>query len=784
MKIKNILIEKMEREAQASPLPTSSNIPLSALEKNKNINQILETHNFLNNAVLYSKMDIKTFPIKKQGKSPLCQNGFKSATTDLTTLQNWNKQFPDCNIGIPTGSINNIFVVDVDGEIGAKSLAMLEEKHDKLNAPTVSTGKGKHLYFKMPEDIEINSSVSKIADHIDIRGNGGYVVAPPSIHENGNQYTWENFDFNQDFPAAPEWFINLINNPTEANFKDLLEEIATASEGMRNTTLLGNAIKICNSANKQFLDMEIVKNDIIDAAIASGLSRAESERTVNNAMRFSGKCNNNSIADEPDMDVLKVKDLLPAPRLDTSIFKSLEPWIVQTAQNTNAPVDYVAFALLAGAAGVIGLSRSVSPWAEWIEPCCLWIGAVGEPSSGKTPATTPIRRILNQIEEDHKEPYFAKLNKWKCSKEVAKQKKKEWEDKIKENPDFATIFPNEAIIPAKPQTYRFVYGDTTQEAITKDMERNIKGAILFRDELSAWICGMNRYNSGSSERGFWLEAFNGHKFVCDRVKYDDDRLEIKNLLVSVFGTIQPQRLVDTVFDDRGDGFLARFLWVYPAVIPPAIPQNITLPETALKALQKLDTLLNPYADFAEEQKKCLPLSTKAKEVFSTWYIKHLTRTQQEESNIKYFLGKGQGYILRIALLLELLWWSNSVAAEPTEVSEDAVRAAINLYDSYLLPMSERVYNMYYSPEINIEARALARWIIENKPEKFVLRDIYNNGNIKYLRIRDTAEKGAKRLIELNWLQSETSRNSINNTKGKRRTTYYVNPEVYELAENY
>lgn len=778
MKMKNLIIEKQEREAQASPLPKQEDIAVSS----QNINKILETCNFFDIAMFYAEHNIKTFPVKRQGKSPLCQNGFKSATMDRVVLQEWNKKFPDCNIGIPTGTINNIFVVDIDGEIGAKSLIALENIYGKLDAPTVITGKGKHLYFKMPENTNIKSSVSKIANHIDIRANGGYVVAPPSIHENGNCYKWLNFDFSQDFPTAPQWLIDVISNSAETKFEDLLEEIATASEGMRNTTLLGNAIKICNSANKQFLDMENIKNNIIDAGIASGLSRAESTRTVNNAMRFSGKYNNNSIADDPDMDVLKVKDLLPAPKLNTSIFKGLEHWVIQTAENTNAPVDYVAFSLLAGAAGVVGLSRSISPWSGWEEPCCLWVGAVGEPSSGKTPATTPTRKILNQIEGSRKSEYSAKLAEWKREKEVAKQRKKEWEDKIKENPDFAPRFPNSAITPPKPQTYRFVYGDTTQEALTSDMERNIKGAILFRDELSAWICGMNRYNSGSSERGFWLEAFNGNKFICNRVKFDDERLEIQNLLVSVFGTIQPKRLTDTVLSDRGDGFLARFLWVYPDVIPPAIPQNIALPDTALKTLQKLDTLLNPYVDFVEEQKKCLSLSIEAKEVFSTWYIKHLTQTQQEENSIKYFLGKGQGYVLRLALLLELLWWASSEYPEPTEISLEAIKNAIELYDTYLTPMCERVYNMYYSPTYNIEARALAQWILKNKPESFILHDVYNNGNVKYLRIKKTAEKGAERLIELNWLQSETSRNS--NTKGKRRITYYVNPEVYELAENY
>lgn len=147
------------------------------------------------------------------------------------------------------------------------------------------------------------------------------------------------------------------------------------------------------------------------------------------------------------------------------------------------------------------------------------------------------------------------------------------------------------------------------------MERNVKGAIIFRDELSAWVSGMSRYKSDGSERGFWLEAFNGNKFVCNRVKFDDERLEIQNLLVSVFGTIQPQRLIDTVLSDRGDGFLARFLWVYPDPVAPAIPSNRALPTAATKALQKLDTLLNPYDNHAKEQKKCLLLSTEAKECF-------------------------------------------------------------------------------------------------------------------------------------------------------------------------
>lgn len=86
-----------------------------------------------------------------------------------------------------------------------------------------------------------------------------------------------------------------------------------------------------------------------------------------------------------------------------------------------------------------------------------------------------------------------------------------------------------------------------------------------------------------------------------------------------------------------------------------------------------------------------------------------------------------------------------------------------------------------SPSQNIEARALAKWIIANKPTSFILREIYNDGNIANLRRKEQAQKAADRLVSLGWLHFVSSRNGT--TAGRRRTTYYVNPEVYELAKD-
>lgn len=781
MKMNNLLIEKMEREAQASPLQKREDTPISS----QNINKILETRNFYDVAMFYAQNNIKTFPVKRQDKKPLCANGFKSATTDKVGLQEWNNKFPNCNVGIPTGKINNIFVVDVDGEQGFESLNRLELIYGKLDAPTVITGKGKHLYFKMPENIEIKCSMSKIADHIDIRANGGYVVAPPSIHENGHQYTWKNFVPNQEFPEAPSWLISLITNAEKQTspVSDVLEEISSTPQGQRNDTLYRRAISLINRSRKEYLNMEKVKENIIDAAMQSGLSKEEATKTFDNALKFTETHCNVQAENEPDMDILKTKILLPAPTLNTKIFMGLENWVNQTAENTNAPVDYVAFSLLAGAAGVVGLTRTVSTQTDWVQHCCLWIGIVGEPSSGKSPAIKPIRDILNQIEAERKPRYLEAYRKWEGSKAIAEQKEKNWRKRIRKLSCEDVERPEDTYIPAMPSTYHLLYGDTTQESITKELGNNVKGALVLRDELSGWIDSMNRYSSGQSERSFWLETFSGGKYIVNRVKFGTDREEVEDLMATVFGSIQPQKLKKTVINDSGDGFLARFLWVYPAPIPPAIPQKKPAPDVVYNTLKNLDKLLNPYKGDIEKQRKCLYLNNLAQTYFEEWLLSHLYKIKDEEDEkLSDFLGKGQGYVLRLALLLELLWWASAEYSEPTEVSLEAIQAAIELYDTYLTPMCERVYNMYYSPSQNIEARALAKWIIANKPTSFILRDVYNNGNVANLRRKEQAEKAANRLIDLNWLSCKSSR--AGNTPGRSRKTYYVNQEVYTLAENY
>ena len=121
-----------------------------------------------------------------RGKHPRTANGVKDATTDANQIKEWWNKWPSASIGIATGKISGIAVVDLDGPEGMASGNRLH----LVSQVTALTGNGKQLYFSDSSGLLANS-VKKLADGVDTRGNLGYVIAPPSLHPNGKRYMWE-----------------------------------------------------------------------------------------------------------------------------------------------------------------------------------------------------------------------------------------------------------------------------------------------------------------------------------------------------------------------------------------------------------------------------------------------------------------------------------------------------------------------------------------------------------------------------------------------------------------
>jgi hypothetical protein len=104
-----------------------------------------------------------------------------------------------------------VWVLDVDGEEGEATLRKLEAEHGALPATVEAiTGKGRHLYFRWASGIVIrNKQVNPNMPGIDVRGNGGYVLAPPSIHPSGAVYAWS-VDSASSFADAPDWLLDIV----------------------------------------------------------------------------------------------------------------------------------------------------------------------------------------------------------------------------------------------------------------------------------------------------------------------------------------------------------------------------------------------------------------------------------------------------------------------------------------------------------------------------------------------------------------------------------------------
>jgi hypothetical protein len=144
------------------------------------------------------------FPLLVGSKKPASARGFYDATLDLATIRTWWRWTPH-NIGIATGPVSRLFVVDLDPGSDPQGLT-----------PTVETGRGLQVWFET--DLDLPSTAGRLEPHIDTRGTGGYVVAPPSIHPNGRAYR---FCHQGEWPDGdppiltnpPDWLIERLRKP-------------------------------------------------------------------------------------------------------------------------------------------------------------------------------------------------------------------------------------------------------------------------------------------------------------------------------------------------------------------------------------------------------------------------------------------------------------------------------------------------------------------------------------------------------------------------------------------
>lgn len=169
---------------------------------------------------LITEHGLAVFPTLPNSKAPATRNGFKDATKDLDVLARMFSDAPDgAGVAIATGSPSNIVVIDVDSRHGGdESLAELEAKHGALpdTVRSVTGGGGEHIYLLHPGG-DIRNSAGALGAGLDVRARGGYVVAPPSLHESGRAYAWDRAPDEIGFALPSETLATLIRDSVRSD---------------------------------------------------------------------------------------------------------------------------------------------------------------------------------------------------------------------------------------------------------------------------------------------------------------------------------------------------------------------------------------------------------------------------------------------------------------------------------------------------------------------------------------------------------------------------------------
>jgi DNA adenine methylase len=471
------------------------------------------------------------------------------------------------------------------------------------------------------------------------------------------------------------------------------------------------------TASRESNEVLIFSKDRADLAEVARerIAAAESEKADG---RYSPANDRSSGADawkSPDLSLLSEASI-PAPPFPNEVLgDDWSHWCREVARAANSPYDYVAMSLVTAAAGLIGNSLTVRATGTFVQPAIIWNCNVGKSGSGKTPAMDVVSDIVDTLDSQA----------------------------------------------AERQRLRQV----TVAASVKLASENAKGLLVFRDELpSLWT---EAKKPGGEE--FWLEAYNGKPFSKDRESRDP--VFIEKLAVSVIGGAQPDTVKQVTTDGKNRGFSARYIFTYPEPVDTYEGDDVRIDRVwATAALGRLKNLKVATA--------CIPLSPDGQLIFRNWWNAKKREIAEHDGLWAEWMQKQGGNALRLALCLEMLKWCGAAKDSlPAEIATQTLHDALNLIDSWAIPMAQRTLDVMYRPREEQWASMLARHLRRENLSAFNARGFYRGeyGPAGPLRNAETLDKACMVLIRSGLIRDVGVRRHPR--KGRTSSDYAVNPAL-------
>jgi putative DNA primase/helicase len=480
-------------------------------------------------------------------------------------------------------------------------------------------------------------------------------------------------------------------------------------------------------------------------------------------------------------------ELSPVMPFDFELLpERLRPWVEDIANRMQCPPDFVAAAVMAAMAAVIGRKVGIRPQArtDWTVVCNLWAMVVGRPGVLKSPALesglAPLKRLIasaNQRYQQELENHEMDALAAKLRKEAAEKKARQILQKDP-NADLNAVFAVGGE-PVSPVLKRYQANDSTPASLGELLRQNPNGLLVFRDEVVSLLKSLDR--EGQEEgRGFYLTAWNGDSpYTFDRIGRGLN-LHIPALCISLLGGTQPGRLSEYIHQavkggSADDGLIQRFgLLIWPDLN--GTWANVDrYPDTEAKnrAFQVFDELdrLDPLAIGADQdtdfegQPDGIPylrFEPAALELFTEWRTALESKLRSDlHPALESHYAKYRKLIPSLALIIHLADGGTG------PVSEDATLRAL-AWGEYLESHAERAYSSVSKAEVST-AKAILRRIKKGdlKPP-FTSHAVWRPGWSR-LSDRDQVMGGLRMLEDYNHIYTEKVE-----TGGRAKTLYHLN----------
>lgn len=783
-------------------------------------------------ALKYARNGLPVFPCHPSTKVPLTKDGFKNASADEATVRAWWSRWPEAMIGVPTGQTSRAWVLDVDDPATFEAACPF----DLPTTRRCETGKGYHLYFEHdPASPVRNAQRDKKGwpfpdlPGAEVRGEGGYVIVPPSLHPSGRRYAWSS---ETKAASPPAGLLHLVRNRVARGAERPAGIVGDASAGLVPAKPRGAFLRAVQGPDSAYglaaLDAECAnvrsagnseqEGTLNNAGLKIGALVAGGELSIDTAraklisagLAMASYAPNNPWT--PDLVVKKIeRSLLDGSRSPRSASPShgggerFDPETGEVHAGESVAVDAVT------------MPEPVDLWQHYSAPSlpegllpdvierfarkhCEVMGAdpAGLAMAALTVCATAISDDISVQVKRNDPTWRESCRMWVGLVGPPSRKKTPilkaalrplrrldgnlMADYLAKLAQYEALPGDQRKAALKPKQKRLLISDATIEAAQEVMKDSPDGIMSEQDELSGWFGSMDKYAPGKgaqADRAFWLKAFNGGVYNLNRIQRG--ATQIPNLSINLLGGIQPEPLRKIANDTVDDGLIQRLLPVIlrPASVGKDMPAADVVGEYE-RLVEQLNLMKPPQRGpiRSDDKMGAVPVrfDDRARGVRERLEVEHLALVEALETvspKLAAHYGKFDGLFARLCLLWHCIDNADTIHP-PAEISLPTAERVAKFMEQFIRPSAVAFYaGMLGISAGHEELVALAAWIVAKGLDEVGARDAQRSTQSLRHLTADEVRTLCEKLESFGWLERGEPAPKSNTPR------WIVNPRVHE-----